>query len=311
MKDEASMYGEASVIAIDIGGSSTKLALVDRQGAVQNWQSFPTVGPNAASFMAEVAAASRQLQDEAKTPVAGVAVAIAGFVSAEGTLEYNSNLPWLENAPIASLLTKELKLPVHTDADSNAACVAEYVFGEGAGANRFLCLTGGTGLGVGMMAEGKLLRIVHGCMGDAGHIIVSPLGPECSCGGRGCAEALLSTPSLAERYGQTTGRTGLDFRDLVRDGQLGIPPAQILLEEAGRWLGIAAASLAHIFLPDRIAIAGGLSRAGDRFMGAALESFHCHGGRFPLEQVSFVRATTGEHATLLGAAAGFFNPELL
>jgi len=305
------MYGEASVIAIDIGGSSTKLALVDRQGVVQNWQCFPTVGPNAAAFMAEVVAASRLLRDEAKTPVAGVAVAIAGFVSAEGTLEYNSNLPWLEHAPIASLLTKELSLPVHTDADSNAACLAEYVFGEGAGANRFLCLTGGTGLGVGMMADSKLLRIVHGCMGDAGHIIVSPLGPECSCGGRGCAEALLSTPSLAERYGQTTGRTGLDFRDLVRDGQLGVPPAQVMLEEAGRWLGIAAASLAHIFLPDRIAIAGGLSQAGDRFMDAALESFHCHGGHFPLEQVSFVRATTGEHATLLGAAAGFFNPELL
>lgn len=311
MNDKANMHGEASVIAIDIGGSSTKLALVDRQGAVQSWQCFPTVGPDAAAFMEEVAAASRQLLDEAKTPVAGVAVAIAGFVSAKGTLEYNSNLPWLEHAPIASLLMKELELPVHTDADSNAACVAEYVFGEGAGANRFLCLTGGTGLGVGMMADGKLLRIVHGCMGDAGHIIVSPLGPECSCGGRGCAEALLSTPSLAERYGQTTGRTGLDFRDLVRDGQLGIPQALVLLEEAGRWLGVAAASLAHIFLPDRIAIAGGLSQAGDRFMDAALESFHYHGGHFPLEQVSFVRATTGEYATLLGAAASFFNPKLL
>ena len=305
------MNDEASVIAIDIGGNSTKLGLIDRQGMMQNWQCFPTAGPDAAAFMAEVVAASRRLRGEAKTPVAGIAVAIAGFVSVEGTLEYNSNLPWLEHAPIASLLTKELELQVHTDADSNAACVAEYVFGEGTGANRFLCLTGGTGLGVGMIADGKLLRIVHGCMGDAGHIIVSPQGPECSCGGRGCAEALLSTPSLTERYAQTTCRTGLDFRDLVRDAQLGIPTAQALLEEAGRWLGIAAASLAHIFLPDRIAVAGGLSQAGDRFMAAALESFHYHGGHFPLERASLVRATTGEHATLLGAAAGFFNPELL
>lgn len=315
---ETGMNDKATVIAIDIGGGSTKLALIDRLGTVRNWQSFPTAGPDAAAFVAEVAAASRRLQMEAETPAVGVAVAIAGFVSAEGTLEYNSNLPWLERAPIASLLAEELRLPVQIDADSNAACVAEYIFGCGRGEgaegnrfNRFLCLTGGTGLGVGMMAEGRLLRIAHGCMGDAGHIIVSPLGPVCSCGGRGCAEALLSTPMLAERYAQAIGKTGVDFRELVQDGGAGNPQALALLEEAGRWLGIAAASLAHIFLPDRIAIAGGLSQAGDAFMAAALQSFHCHGGDFPLARVSFVRATTGEHATLLGAAASFFHPKLL
>jgi glucokinase len=307
----ADMNDEASVIAIDIGGSSTKFALIDRRGAIRHWRSFPTTGPDATAFVERVVAAGRRLQGEAQYPIAGVAVAVAGFVGAEGSLEYNANLPWLEHAPIASSLEKELRLPVQIDADSNAACVAEYVFGEGAGVNRFMCLTGGTGLGVGMVAEGRLLRVAHGCMGDAGHIIVSPRGPECSCGGRGCAEALLSTGMLAERYAQTTGRPEIDFRELVQDGQLGKRDAQILLEEAGRWLGIATASLAHIFLPDRIAVAGGLSQAGDLFMAAALESFQSHGGRFPLARVSFVRATTGEHATLLGAAAGFFHPELL
>lgn len=305
------MSSEASVIAIDIGGSSTKLALIDRRGTIQNWQSFPTVGPDAAAFMARIVAAARRLQAEAQVPVTGLAVAIAGFVSHDGSLEYNANLPWLEHSPIGSALAREFGLPVQADSDSNAACAAEYIFGQGRGASRFLCLTGGTGLGVGMICDGRLLRIVHGCMGDAGHVVVSPLGPECSCGGRGCAEALLSTGFLAGRYAQLTGKPEADFRELVLDGQMGNATALELLEEAGRWLGIAAASLAHIFLPDRIAIAGGLSQAGDPFMDAALGSFQTHGGRFPLERASLVRATSGEHATLLGAAAGFFHPELL
>ena len=75
--------------------------------------------------------------------------------------------------------------------------------------------------------------------------------------------------------------------------------------------GIAAASLASIFLPNRIAVAGGLSQAGDAFLSAAQSSFHVHAGRLPFARASLVRASTGEHATLLGAAAGFFNPELL
>jgi len=305
------MSEDASVLAVDIGGGTTKLALVSNAGVIRNWQSILTQGPIGADFMEEILTRCRLLQRQAGFKVVGVSAAVAGFVSATGALEFNANLPWLEQTPIRTILADGLRLPVIVDADSNAACVAEYVFGEGRNTSRFLCLTGGTGLGVGMIANGRLLRIAHGCMGDAGHVVVSPEGPECSCGGRGCAEALLSTASLSARYALAEGRSGAGFRDLVDDAHAAKPGARALLEEAGYWLGIAAASLASIFLPDRIAVAGGLSHAGDAFFTAAQESFHNHGGRFPLARASLVRATTGEHATLLGAAASFFHPELL
>jgi glucokinase len=307
---ENSTNGEMGVIAIDIGGGSTKLAFISRQGEVRGWQSFATVGETGTDFLNTIVAACRGLQAEAIAPVAGVSVAVAGFVSPEGALDYNPNLPWLEGAPIAATLEDELGLPVHVDADSNAACLAEYLSEGGRGSSRFLCLTGGTGLGVGMVAEGRLLRIAHGCMGDAGHVVVSPEGPACTCGGRGCAEALLSTSSLGLRYADARGAGDAEFRSLVEDARNGIPAACALLEEAGYWLGIAVASLANIFLPDRIAIAGGLSQAGDAFFAAAQISFRGHAGKLPLSLASLVRASTGEHATLLGAAAGFFNPEL-
>jgi glucokinase len=289
--------GEPSVIAIDIGGGSTKLAMVDRRGAIRGWRSFPTTANGGSEFIGKVAAAARQLQTEAELPVAGI--------------EFNANLPWLERVPIAAPLAAQLGLKVYIDADSNAACVAEYMFGAGRGSSRFLCLTGGTGLGVGMIVDGKLLRIAHGCMGDAGHVIVSPEGPLCSCGGKGCAEALLSTASLARRYAEIGGREKPSFRALVEDARLGRPAALKIIEEAGYWLGIAAASLASIFLPDRIAIAGGLSQAGDALLASALASFRGHGGSFPLARASMVLASKGEHATLLGAAACFFNTALI
>jgi glucokinase len=308
--DDTAFNEEANVISIDIGGGTTKLALINRRGDVQGWQSFPTAGESGVLFIGAVVRACRELQARSNGPVEGVAAAVAGFVSADGVLDYNPNLPWLEKTPIAEILAKELGLPVHADADSNAACLAEYLSEGGRGSSRFLCLTGGTGLGVGMVAEGKLLRIAHGCMGDAGHVIVSPEGPECSCGGRGCAEALLSTAALGSRYAEARGVEGKSFRALVVDARNGVSGAVALLEEAGYWLGISAASLANVFLPDRIAIAGGLSHAGDGFFGAAESSFRDHAGKLPLSLASLVRASTGEHATLLGAAAGFFNPEL-
>jgi glucokinase len=307
---DSSSNGETSVIGIDIGGGTTKLALISRQGEVWGWQSFPTLGASGVDFLETVVGACRGLQAHANTPVVGVSVAVAGFVSSEGNLDYNPNLPWLEGAPIGKTLSDELRLPVHVEADSNAACLAEYLSGEGRGSSRFLCLTGGTGLGVGMIVEGKLLRIAHGCMGDAGHVIVSPEGPACTCGGRGCAEALLSTAALGARYADARVAEDAGFRSLVEDAGNGLPTACALLEEAGYWLGIAAASLASIFLPDRIAIAGGLSQAGDAFFCAAQASFRAHGGRLPVSLTSLVRANTGGHATLLGAAAGFFNPGL-
>ncbi len=298
-----------AVIAIDIGGSTTKLALIDADGEVRHWRSFPTYGPEALAFLERVLAVVVAMQREASHPILGVSVALAGFVSREGTLAYNPNLPWLEHAPLAAVLRDALRLPVFVEADSNAACAAEYIFGQGRGASRFLCMTGGTGLGVGMVIDGGLLRIAHGCMGDAGHIILSPTGPLCSCGGRGCAEAFLSTASLGYRYARENGGDPT-FRSLVNAGQRNEPSALNLLQEAGHWLGIAAASLSSLFFPDRIAVAGGLCLAGDAFFGAAAAAMHAYGGSYPLAGVSLVRASTGEHATLLGAAACFFYPEL-
>ena len=231
----------------------------------------------------------------------GIGIAVAGFLDSGRTcLAYNPNLPWLEHFPLKQHLAEKFALPIELEIDSNAACIAEYRFGFNQTPARFLCITAGTGMGVGMTINGDLLRFAYGCMGDPGHIIVDASGPACSCGGRGCAEAIISAPALAERYRVAT------LRDVIIAAEAGKPAAIEILSEAGHALGIAAASLAHIFFPDQIAIAGGLSAAGHLLLEPLEASFQQVASRHARSQTKISRAFLGPNATLIGASWPFW-----
>ena len=292
------------VLAFDIGGTSTKLALISRRGEMHAWDSFPTEPPRTA-YLARFFQTLHALAAKAPIPPIGLSGAIAGFLSESGSLLYNPNLSWLEHTDFGSDLCSEFELPVHLESDANAACAGEYLFGVGQGSRRFLCLTGGTGLGAGMMADGRALHPAFGGLGDAGHIIVVPNGPPCSCGGRGCAEALLSNLGLAAQLSEATSRPQ-SFRSLARRVAIKDSHALAVTQQAGHHLGVALASLAHIFFPDRIAIAGGLSVLGEPLLCATRDSFTTHAGTFPASLVTIELARTGAHASLQGAAASLW-----
>jgi predicted NBD/HSP70 family sugar kinase len=183
--------------------------------------------------------------------------------------------------------------------------MAEWCFGSGRGSKRFLCVTSGTGLGVGMVIDGHPLRFAYGCLGDIGHIIVKPNGPLCTCGGHGCAEIMVSAPAVAARF-----RQGATLRDVIVAAKERNPRAIRLLEETGEWLGIAIASFATTFFPDHIAIAGGLSEAGDPLLRGVERAFRAHAGDFARSQATIARAELGSRATLIGAAWPFLGVEL-
>ncbi len=296
------MQQPQSVLAFDVGGTSTKLALVSSTGEIRAWTCFPTQSSDKDVYLAHLTAALRKLARDASAYPVGIAGAIAGFLSDSGTLVYNPNLPWLEGADFRATLLRHFELPVHLEADANAACAGEYMFGSGRGSSRFLCVSGGTGLGAGMIVDGQIVRCTHGGLGDAGHIILRPNGPPCTCGGRGCAEAILSTTALAREHSKTTGQH-CSFRNLASAAQARDPLALATLEHAGYSLGIFLASLAQILLPDTIAVAGGLSALGEPFLESARVSFLSHAGTVPGSLTSIVCANAGAQAALQGAAA--------
>ena len=160
-----------------------------------------------------------------------------------------------------------------------------------------------------MTVKGELLRFSYGCMGDPGHVIVDRFGPVCTCGGRGCAEALISAPALAQRYKTAKGDGSKSFslRDVIAAAENGDGIAVEILRDAGIALGIAIASLAHIFFPDQIAIAGGLSAAGNLIMEAAEATFRQVASEHARSHTKISRALLGPRATLIGAAWPFWN----
>jgi glucokinase len=145
-------------------------------------------------------------------------------------------------------------------------------------------------------------------MGDAGHVIVDRNGPVCSCGGRGCVESIISAPRLAHRYQIATGASGSpSLRQVIEAAESGDNSAIEILREAGIALGVAIASLAHIFFPDEVAIAGGLSSAGDFIMQPLEEIFRQIASERARSETKISRASLGPHATLIGAAWPFWK----
>ncbi len=297
------------ILCVDIGGTSAKVGLVSANGQVSHLQSIPSK-PTVEEFAEKLVALITLTAAQAGPELDQMGVAIAGFVDEDRSgLAYNSNLPWLEKYPLRQRLQQSFPgYAIELEVDSNAATMAEYEFGSGRGCDRFLCLTCGTGLGVGMSVAGVPLRFAYGCMGDAGHTVVQRDGPLCTCGGHGCAEALISSDSLARNY-QTLLGTGREvtLRDVIEAAQAGDAQAISVLEQAGEWLGVAVATLSNMFFPDHIAIAGGLSAAGDLVLKPAERVFRKTACLFATSKTTFGRAVLGSTATLIGAAWPFLK----
>lgn len=299
-----------SVICVDIGGTSTKAGVVDAAGVLRQVDSIPT-RPDPESYADQLCGLiQRTIAGTGADGVqfAGIGVAVAGFLDQHRDhLIYNSNLAWLEGFSLRTRLAQEFRLPVELEVDSNAAAMAEWCFGCGQGSRRFLCVTSGTGLGVGMVIAGAPLRFAYGCLGDVGHIVVQPEGPLCTCGGRGCAEIMVSAPAVAERFRERAGvPSPVTLRDVIEKARAGDGTGLKLLDETGEWLGIAIASMATTFFPDRIAIAGGLSEAGDLLMVGVRRAFDRHAGVLA-RKAEVSRAELGSRATLIGAAWPFLR----
>jgi glucokinase len=278
----------AQTLGIDVGGTNTKLALVDSAGRACRTALVPTIG-GPERFSAALTQAALTLIATDSVPSAGLA--IAGLIDEARTLmTFNPNIPWLEGYPLRAALTDSLRVPVTLDTDSNAAALGEYTHGAGKGARRLLCLTIGTGVGGAFLIEGSPCRFAHQGIGDPGHIIVAPGGRRCSAGCSGCAEAMISAPALE-------ARAGAPLRDILFD-----PRHRVVIEEAGRYLGLACASLAALLFPDRIVIAGGVAEAGSVLLVPAVRTFLEHSGAFYREGTELRMAELGAQAGVIGAA---------
>ena len=301
-------------IGIDVGGTKINAFRVARDGTIVERSSIPTPADDEAATLGAMVALARSLT----TPeVLAIGVGAAGMVDAtEGVLRFAPNLAW-RNLPIARRMRDALGLPCQVDNDASMAAYGEFRLGAGRGYRHLLLVTVGTGIGGGIVADGRLFRGANGFAAEIGHIIVEPRGPLCGCGNRGCWEQVASGGAIG-RMGRETvlehprsllwrladgDRSKVTGKIVTEAAQRGDEVSVGIVAEAGRRLGEGIAGLVNVLDPQVVVVGGGVIVAGDLLLDPARMSFlDAVEGPEHRPRVPIVPAQLGNDAGAVGAA---------
>lgn len=310
------------VIGIDLGGTKIATALVDDAGAILSYDYRETLseeGPEA--VVKRMVDAARVVTAQAgmePAQVLAVGVGSPGPLDIEtGVVLAPPNLPGWDDVPLTQPIEEALGIKVFLENDANAAALGEHRFGAGRGTKHMIYVTVSTGIGGGLILDGKLYHGFDGMAGEVGHVTILPGGPLCGCGNRGHLEAMAAGPAIArearERVarGASTSITALTEGDperitaklVAEAARQGDTVAQEILAEAMGYLGIAMANYVNIFNPEIIVIGGGLSNIGDALLEPVRRVVREQAFPVPAQSVRVVLAELGDKVGVLGAAA--------
>ncbi len=304
------------IFAADLGGTHLRAATVDRQGQIQfRFKQNTPQGADPAAIVDAIVSAVRECEQQSKSAgqISAVSIVVPGTVNVEeGAVVKAPNLPCLDGFRLAAALTEQLRLPAIVENDANAAAVGEMWRGAAIGCRTIICVTLGTGVGGGIILDGKLWRGVDGAAAEIGHMCVDPFGGvACTCGSRGCLEVFASATAIVRmtrearpRYPDSVlqGKEELTAETIFAAGKAGDELALEIFRRMGVYLGIGLANLINILNPEMIVLGGGVVNGWDLF------ARHMHQQveerAFPLlaARVKIERAKCGDDAGLLGAA---------
>lgn len=304
-------------IGIDVGGTNLKAGLVREDGQILAVERTPLAFENPEQFARTLAQLGQSVLQQAGVPaseVVSAGIGIPGAV-AGGDILYTCNIP-LRDVPLSRLFRQYLDVPVLLENDANCAAVGEWLCGAGRGTQQFIVVTLGTGVGGGLILNGKLYS-GSGMVGEVGHMVIQHGGAPCNCGRRGCWEAYASATGLirmtreameahpesllhtvAAQNGCVEGRTAFDAAVQGDETALG------LCRDYVSYLAAGVTNLINILQPEAVAIGGGVAAAPDRLLLTPLreiverECYPRHTGQLP----RIVRAELGNDAGIIGAA---------
>jgi glucokinase len=305
-------------LGLDLGGTFVKGLLLDPDGRELASGSTPTPKTGAGDVITAMRDLGRRLAGD--RALGGIGVAVPGVINvAKGEVRFLPNVPgdW-EGRPAARELGEALGAPAFLLNDVRAATYGEMHFGAGRGVKDFVMVAVGTGIGGGIVADGKLLMGSDGLAGEVGHMALDLHGPACSCGGWGCAEALVSGRALSadgRALAEAGGSPGLvdaaggDLATITpaliaRVAERGDPGATRLMDEAARRLGILIGNVVILLNPARVIVGGGIALAGRPLFDGIERVLEARVGWFLRHtRVHVVPAELGDEAGALGAAA--------
>jgi glucokinase len=301
-------------VGVDVGGTKVNALRVAASGEVLARAHHPTPAEDMESTLEGLVSAVR----EVLTPEAiAVGAGVAGLVEeATGVLRYAPNIAW-RDVPIAEHLREAFGLPVAVDNDCATATLAEWRLGAGRGFRHLLYVGVGTGIGGGLVRDGRIDRGAHGFSAEIGHVIVEPGGPRCGCGNDGCWETVASGSAITrdgrravERHAHSLlaelagGDPEAVTGELVTRAALHADPTALgILAEVGTRLGEGIAGLVNVLDPEAVVVGGGVGEAGEAFLGPARAAFtRSVEGAAHRPAVPLLDAALGNDGAAIGAA---------
>ena len=303
---------ERLCIGVDVGGTNLRLALVTREGGVLQRESQATdIGQGPDSFIARLLQVIARLQGDAGAlgrRVAGVGLGVPGLISNDGTLASSVNLLPLEGLNLAAIVSAAIGLPVSVQNDANASAVGERRFGAGRPYRSQLMISLGTGVGAGLILDGRLWTGADGTAGEFGHITVEPNGRRCGCGNRGCVEQYASATAIASLAArQSKDGSAPHAAEVAARALQGDPEAAAIYEQAGCYLGIAASGVLNLLNLEAIILGGGVAESFDLLAKPMHREILARTFAIPGARVRVIKGELGDDAGVLGAAAGAFD----
>lgn len=308
------------VLAADLGGTNLRMAAVDREGKILHRTKHNTPKSDRADeIVSAITEASNECLEAVKKEgwIKAFGAAVPATLNAlDGIILKAPNLPSLDSFRFSATVSDELNLPVVLENDANAAAIGENWLGAAKCAQNAICVTLGTGVGGGIIVNGKILRGADGTAGEIGHICVEPLGEPCGCGSRGCVEQYSSataivrlTRELESGYPKSSlqNKSRLTSLDVFEAGKAGDELALEVFRKMGFYLGIALADLINVLNPEIIVIGGGAAAGWDLFINHVQDQINKRAFDEPAKRARLVRAELGDDAGILGAAKRAFD----
>lgn len=307
------------VIGIDIGGQSAKIGVVTSDAAIVAQGRMDTRGYGEGEhirYMDDLIAAIHSVADPYWSEINGIGVGAPNANHFSGCIEYAANLPWAHDKVVKfrDYISEKTGLPVDLTNDANAAAVGEMHYGAARGMKDFIEITLGTGVGSGIIIDGKLVYGHDGFAGELGHVTVKRGGRQCGCGKKGCLEAYASAIGLARTAQEwlagtdgpslLRGKKNITSKDVAEAAGQGDLLAKQVFDYTGEILGAACADFVAFSAPEAVIIFGGLAQAGDLLMKPAREAFEANLVHLWKGKVKFITSGLKESdAAILGASA--------
>jgi len=294
--------------AVDIGGTKIAVGIVDNTGKVLSRMQAPTDPDRYSAGIDQIASMLRETASKAGLEITGIGIGSTGPVDPiRGEFGDVDFLPgWRGKSPVKDL-AQIFNVRVALENDGDAAALAEAGWGAGRNRTRLIYITVGTGIGGGIVLDGKLYRGVDGAHPEVGHQVIDPAGPQCTCGFRGCWESLAAGPGMvtwleSHAPADYPHRQGITAKRICELAQQGDAVALQAVEHEAFYLGLGLANLINLFTPDAIVLSGSVMKSAPLFLNRIREVIR-GGCRFvPAEKTELTLASLGDNTNLIGAA---------